>query len=32
MWLALAGFVVLIVVGLVWGILGRAADLVTGVG
>jgi biotin carboxyl carrier protein len=32
MWLALAGFVVLIVAGLVWGILGRAADQVTGVG
>ena len=32
MWLALAGFVVLIVVGLVWGILGRAADQVTGIG
>ena len=32
MWLALVGFVVLIVVGLVWGILGRAADQVTGIG
>ena len=32
MWLALVGFVVLIVAGLVWGILGRAADQVTGVG
>jgi multidrug efflux pump subunit AcrA (membrane-fusion protein) len=32
MWLALAAFVVLIVVGLVWGILGRAADQVTGIG
>ena len=32
MWLALAGFVVLIVVSLVWGILGRAADQVTGIG
>lgn len=32
MWLALAGFVMLIVAGLVWGLLGRAADQVTGVG
>lgn len=32
MWLALAGFVVLIVAGIVWGVLGRAADQVTGIG
>ncbi|HET8927430.1 MAG TPA: HlyD family efflux transporter periplasmic adaptor subunit [Microbacterium sp.] len=32
MWLALVGFVILIVAGLVWGILGRAADQVEGVG
>jgi len=32
MWLALAGFVVLIVAGLVWGVVGRAADQVSGVG
>ena len=32
MWLALVGFVILIAAGLVWGILGRAADQVTGIG
>jgi biotin carboxyl carrier protein len=32
MWLALAGFVVLIAAGLVWGFLGKAADQVEGVG
>lgn len=32
MWLALAGFVILIAAGLVWGVLGRAADQVTGIG
>src|SRR5690242_4348673 len=32
MWLALAGFVVLIVAGLVWGVVGRAADQVSGTG
>ncbi len=32
MWLTLAGFVVLIVGGVVWGVLGRAADEVAGVG
>lgn len=32
MWLALVGFVILIAAGLVWGVLGRAADQVTGIG
>jgi biotin carboxyl carrier protein len=32
MWLALIGFVVLIAAGVVWGVLGRAADQVAGVG
>ena len=32
MWLTLAGFIVLIVGGVVWGVLGRAADEVAGVG
>jgi biotin carboxyl carrier protein len=32
MWLALAGFIVLIAAGLVWGFLGRAADQVEGIG
>ena len=32
MWLALVGFVILIAAGVVWGVLGRAADQVTGIG